>query len=236
MGMGKRGGVLFIAGGSLELIGWGLGMIPHIPEQVGYAAVGVGFAVFVVAVVRFVRYKSEYPTWQELQARGEAKRWYLDPLKGSIEQIIKAYNMLAAKAVVFPLKEYNKKYFRIETQNGKDILAKMTASKFWLNNRYYRELKSLPELDGLKLEYQKWYSNVADKVLRQELAKWWKCEHQAKSNDIFYEIERTNFKETLTKANVQSWQRGNSKREYENQLGKVYARIKELLDGMPDEQ
>jgi len=211
-------------------------MIPHIPEQVGYAVVGVGVVVFVAAVVRFVRYKPEYPTWQELQARGEAKRWYLDPLKGSIEQIIKAYNTLAAKAVVFPLEKYNNKYFRVKAQNNKDILAKMITSKFWLNNRYYGELKSSPELDGLKLEYQKWYSNVTDKVLRQELAKLWKCEHQAKSNEIFYEVERANFKETLTKANVQSWQRGNSKREYENQLGKVYTRIKELLDGVPDEQ
>lgn len=234
--MGKKEVYLFIAGTAIETTGMGLGMSGIISTQWGIGIAVLGGLIFLYAVYRFFTIKPVYPTWQELQARGEAKRWYLDPLKTSMENLIDIYGILANKAITYSLIKYNEKYFRIKTQDNKGIMAKLTANRFWINNRYYKELKNSQQVENARLEYQKWFSNVTDKRLRKELDKLWKCEHQAKSNDIFYEIERVNFSETLTKEKLQSWQRDNTQREYKEQLNKVYTRIKELLGGVPDEQ
>jgi len=142
--MDKKDGILFIAGGSFEFIGWGFGMITHIPEQVGYCVVAIGFIVLVIAIIRFIRYKPIYPTWQEIQARGEAKRWYLDPFKENITAITTRYQTLLNKAI-----ENNVKYF--DSISAKGVMSAATKiGKYLLNNPYYTELKNSSAMDELR--------------------------------------------------------------------------------------
>ena len=228
--MDKKDGILFIAGGALEFIGWGVGMISHIPEQVGYVAVGIGVIVLVIAVIRFVRYKPVYPTWQELQARGEAKRWYLEPLQNNINAVTTKYKELFKTAVDNTAKYLNDK-------DKKDIISSAkTIGRFFLNNPYYSELKKSSTMDELRNGYEELYSHIKDKKLKSYLKKLWICEHQAKSVQIFYETLRIHY-ENIPERVIRIYGRQETPiREYQNALNRVNERIDDLLGGVPDEQ
>lgn len=249
--MDKRDGILFIIGAGLETVGWGVGMIPDVPQQVGYAAVALGFLLVCVAGVRFVRYRPIHPKWQELKARGDAKKRYLLPLKRNIDRTIGEYKGLAREAITLPLAEYDERYYRTGLEPngeayGKMILARMIGrwflvtvflrTCFVVNNPYYKTLKRREPVAGLRDEYDELYTHVTDKRLKGYLTRLWKCEHDATSVEIFYEIAHINFADTPQRVNLIYQQQENARRQYKEVLGEVHARIDDLLNGVPDER
>ena len=119
--MGKKDAYLFIAGTAIETIGMGLGMAGVISSSAGIGIAVIGGIVFLYAVYRVFTIKPVYPTWQELQARGEAKRWYLEPLRNSINELIAEYKEQSEKAIRFPLEDYNSKYFRLKAKSEEGV-------------------------------------------------------------------------------------------------------------------
>lgn len=234
--MGKKDAFIFVAGIAAETAGVGVGMIPNIHPFFPVFFIALGVSVLVYSIFKIWRYNPEQPTWMELKARGEAKRWYLEPLLETLQQVIDFYKSLSQQAINFPLAKYNEKYFRVDTTNIKDIKAKLVVNRYWLNNLYYKELKDAHGTDSLIRDYEKWYSEVTDKRLRFELGKLWRREHQATSNEIFFEIDKVNFPETVNKRRLQEWNKGNTKDEFNAQLNIVKERIQQLLGGIPDER
>ena len=228
--MDKKDGILFSFGAGLETIGWGFGMIPqHIPFQVGYTVVGLGFLLVCIGVIRFIRYKPIHLTWQEIQARGEAKRWYLDPLIVNIGAITEKYKELFNKAV-----EKHTKY--LDDIKGQGIIkASSKLGRFLFNSPYYSELKKDRVMDELRNNYEQLHSHVRDKRLKKYLIKLWKCEHQAKSVLIFYETLRMRFGDIPERISRMYGREETPLKEYQDALDKVYERIDELLGGVPDE-
>ncbi|MFC2018529.1 hypothetical protein ACFLU4_01055 [Chloroflexota bacterium] len=227
--MDKKDGLLFIAGGAIEFVGWGVGMITHIPEQVGYVIVVLGFIILVVAIFRFIRYKPIYQTWHEIQARGDAKRGYLDPLKENLGAITEKYKGLFNEAV-----EKNVKYLDSISEQG-IIKAAGKLGQFLLNNPYYSDLKKSRIMDKLRNNYEAIHSHIRDKRLKKCLIKLWKCEHQAKSVLIFYETLRARFGDIPERVTRMHVREETPLKEYQDALNKVYERIDELLGGVPDE-
>ncbi|MFC1943604.1 hypothetical protein ACFLWO_03390 [Chloroflexota bacterium] len=227
--MDKKDGILLFIGAGLEAIGWGAGMIEHITPIVGYAVVGLGILVVVYAGIRYFRYKPIYPKWQELKARGDEKRYYLEPLQNTVDMTTKRCEELFKEAV-----NSNAKYLKDSGKEGIASAAKKIG-RFLLDNPYYSELKKSDTMTELRRTYEALHSHIKDKRLKGYLIKLWKCEHQAKSVLIFYETLRMSYGDVPERL-VRIYGREETPlKEYQDALDRVYQRIDELLGGVPDE-
>ena len=251
--MDRREKAAFVIGVFLEVVGMGIGVIDWIPNEVGYGMVILSIPFLIYALYTILRYKPLYTTWQEVKARGEARRYYLEPLGATIDGLINLYDEFANKACNLPLTEYDDKYYRskydrkhkhynrkiINRMEGNSLLAPVTITLGWSfvsNNPYFAELKKKNTPKSLISEYIESSSHIIDKRLAKYLNNLWNSAIRYNSIKIFYELRITNLKENTLASSYINRQQELIKKEFNTVLNDVKTRIDELLGGVPDER
>jgi len=179
----------------------------------------------------------------EMQHEIKQREQHLPILEDVIEARLKQANELARVAGNIPLSKYHEKYLkyslRFRNKNTPSaILYGLFTKGFITDNLYYEFLKSTNTLyKNLLTEYNFSYAKIKDKKLRKLLDVLWKIEHQAKSSIIMTTLSKKNPKVKHTTYGFRLGRVG-EKASYSalnNQILKIQARIKELLEGAEDE-
>src|SRR3990167_56043 len=82
------------------------------PDWVSYSLFICGLILLGYSFYKMLTFKPAYATWEEVKARGDKKRYYLEPLKKAFDELQELNSNLAAEASVLSLSEYDTRYFR----------------------------------------------------------------------------------------------------------------------------
>ena len=179
----------------------------------------------------------------EMQYEIKQREQYLPKLENIIETRIKKANELAKVVENIPLSKYHEKYLKysLRFRNKKtpsSILYGLAAKGFMTDNLYYEFLKSSnATYKNILTEYNFILANVKDKILRRLLNGLWVIEHQVNSSAIITALSKKNPKVKHTSYGYRLSRIGEkaSAKALNDQLLKIKARVKELLEGAEDE-